>query len=78
MLELAEVIIQINNVLAFPGIFRGALDMRVSKITIDMMIAAAQGLANAVPKNKLSPEYIIPEVFQPRVSNIVAQSIRDI
>lgn len=69
---------QINNVLAFPGIFRGALDMRVSKITIDMMIAAAQGLANAVPKNKLSPEYIIPEVFQPRVSNIVAQSIRDI
>lgn len=69
---------QINNVLAFPGIFRGALDMRVSKITIDMMIAAAQGLANAVPKNKLSPEYIIPEVFQPGVSNIVAQSIRDI
>lgn len=69
---------QINNVLAFPGIFRGALDMRVSKITIDMMIAAAQGLANAVPKNKLSPEYIIPEVFQPEVSNIVAQSIRDI
>lgn len=69
---------QINNVLAFPGIFRGALDMRVSKITIDMMIAAAQGLANAVPKDKLSPEYIIPEVFQPEVSNIVAQSIRDI
>lgn len=69
---------QINNVLAFPGIFRGALDMRVSKITIDMMIAAAQGLANAVPKDKLSPEYIIPEVFQPEISNIVAQSIRDI
>lgn len=69
---------QINNVLAFPGIFRGALDMRASKITIDMMIAAAQGLANAVSKDKLSPEYIIPEVFQPEVSHIVAQSIRDI
>lgn len=69
---------QINNVLAFPGVFRGALDMRVSKITTDMMIAAAQGLADAVPKDKLSPQYIIPEVFQPEVSNIVAQSIREI
>lgn len=68
---------QINNVLAFPGIFRGALDARVSKITMDMMITAAKGLADAVPLEKLSPEYIIPDVFTPEVSEIVAQSIKD-
>lgn len=69
---------QINNVLAFPGVFRGALDTRVSSITTDMMIAAAQGLAEAVPEEKLSPEYIIPEVFQDGVSEVVAQSIQEI
>jgi len=69
---------QINNVLAFPGVFRGALDMRVSKITTDMMITAAKGLADAVPDDKLSTEYIIPEVFHPGLSEIVAQSIREI
>lgn len=68
---------QINNVLAFPGVFRGALDARVSKITTDMMITAAKGLAEAVPLEKLSPEYIIPDVFTPGVSEIVAQSIKD-
>ncbi|MGH2096208.1 malic enzyme-like NAD(P)-binding protein, partial [Enterococcus faecalis] len=51
---------QINNVLAFPGIFRGALDARAKKITIEMQIATAKGIAKLIPDNELTPTNIIP------------------
>lgn len=67
---------QINNVLAFPGIFRGALDARASDITIEMQIAAAQGIASVVTDEQLAPDYIMPDVFTPGVADIVANSVR--
>lgn len=57
--------------------FRGALDARVSKITRDRIITAAKGISDAVPEDKLSSKYIIPDVFTPGVSEIVVQSIKD-
>ena len=66
---------QINNVLAFPGIFRGALDARASDITEEMQIAAAQGIASIIPDDELSVENIIPNAFNPNVSKIVAKSV---
>src|SRR6266508_467530 len=54
---------QINNVLAFPGIFRGALDARASDITEAMKVAAAEAIAGAIPPDELSPDYIVPSVF---------------
>lgn len=68
---------QINNVLAFPGIFRGALDARAKQITIEMQIAAAKGIASLVPENELSPTNIMPGAFQKGVAEIVAKSVRD-
>ena len=72
---------QINNVLAFPGIFRGALDVRASDINDAMKIAAAQALASLVPEEKLSAEYILPYAFdeavRPAVARAVAQAARD-
>ena len=65
---------QINNVLAFPGIFRGALDVRASDINDQMKLAAAQALAGLVG-DRLSPDYIIPEAFDPRVRNAVAAAV---
>ncbi len=66
---------QINNVLAFPGIFRGALDVRASDINDAMKIAAAKAIAELVPENELTSEYIIPAPFDPRVSKAVAQAV---
>ena len=66
---------QINNVLAFPGIFRGALDARASDITEEMQIAAVQGIASIIPDDELSVENIIPNAFNPNVSKIVAKSV---
>lgn len=66
---------QINNVLAFPGIFRGALDSRASDITDEMQIAAAKGIAAVIPEDKLNVENIIPDVFEPSVVDIVAKSV---
>jgi malate dehydrogenase (oxaloacetate-decarboxylating) len=63
---------QINNVLAFPGIFRGALDVRASDINEEMKIAAAHALANLISENELRPDYIIPAAFDPRVRDAVA------
>jgi len=63
---------QINNVLAFPGIFRGALDVRASDINEEMKIAAAYALANLISDNELRPDYIIPAAFDPRVRDAVA------
>ena len=66
---------QINNVLAFPGIFRGALDARASDITEEMQIAAARGIASIILDDELSVENIIPNAFNPNVSKIVAKSV---
>jgi malate dehydrogenase (oxaloacetate-decarboxylating) len=63
---------QINNVLAFPGIFRGALDVRASDINEEMKIAAAHALASLISEKELSPDYIIPAAFDPRVRDAVA------
>jgi len=65
---------QINNVLAFPGIFRGALDVRASDINDEMKIAAAYALANLVSENELRGDYIIPAAFDPRVRDAVAHA----
>lgn len=68
---------QINNVLAFPGIFRGALDARARKITVDMQIAAAKGIASLIPDEELSTTNIIPDAFQEGVAKVVAAAVRD-
>ncbi len=67
---------QINNVLAFPGIFRGALDARASAITEGMKKAAAYGLASLVSNEELSTEYILPRAFDPRVAPTVAEAVK--
>jgi len=68
---------QINNVLAFPGVFRGALDARAADITDEMQIAAAKGIAAVLPENELAPDKIIPDVFAEGVAESVAKSITD-
>ena len=67
---------QINNVLAFPGIFRGALDVRARQINEDMKQAAAQALAACIAPRELSPEYIVPSVFNRQVVQRVADAVR--
>lgn len=66
---------QINNVLAFPGIFRGALDARASEINREMLIAAADAIASLVSEEELNPEYIIPAAFDKRVHGVVAKAV---
>lgn len=66
---------QINNVLAFPGIFRGALDVRASDINDEMKIAAAYALAELVGDDELTAEYVIPAPFDPRVGDAVAKAV---
>jgi malate dehydrogenase (oxaloacetate-decarboxylating) len=66
---------QINNVLAFPGIFRGALDVRARRITEEMKIAAAHGIASVVTDDELAEDYIIPSVFNGYVSPCVASAV---
>lgn len=68
---------QINNVLAFPGVFRGALDARVDDITQEMQIAAAEGIAAVIPDDELSPDRIIPNAFEEGVAESVADSVRN-
>lgn len=68
---------QINNVLAFPGLFRGILDAKVSEITIELLRVAALAIANAIPEDKLRPTYIIPGVFDKRVPREVAAAVRE-
>ncbi|MEE1016353.1 MAG: malic enzyme-like NAD(P)-binding protein [Ruminococcus sp.] len=67
---------QINNVLAFPGIFRGALDCRASDINEKMKIAASYALASIVDDDKLSADYILPHAFDPRVGKAVAEAVK--
>jgi malate dehydrogenase (oxaloacetate-decarboxylating) len=66
---------QINNVLAFPGVFRGALDVRASAITNEMELAAARALAGVVEEDHLEPDYVIPSVFDRRVAPAVAEAV---
>jgi malate dehydrogenase (oxaloacetate-decarboxylating) len=66
---------QINNVLAFPGIFRGALDVRATKITEAMKVAAARGIASVVSDDELAEDYIVPSVFNRDVSRAVASAV---
>lgn len=66
---------QVNNVLAFPGIFRGALDARARDINEEMKVAAAYAIANAIPENELNEEYIIPKAFNREVQNKVAAAV---
>jgi malate dehydrogenase (oxaloacetate-decarboxylating) len=66
---------QINNVLCFPGIFRGALDCRAREINEEMKLAAAQAIAAIIKDSELNEEYIIPSVFNPKVSKSVAQAV---
>ncbi|MGN0538366.1 MAG: NADP-dependent malic enzyme [Candidatus Fimenecus sp.] len=68
---------QINNVLAFPGIFRGALDCRARDINEEMKIAAAKAIASLVSDEELSPEYILPKAFDERVGTTVATAVMD-
>ncbi len=67
---------QINNVLAFPGIFRGALDCRAQAMTARMFLEAAQAIASLIKPSDLEPDYIIPSVFDPRVAASVAASVQ--
>ena len=66
---------QINNVLAFPGIFRGAFDVRASDINEAMKLAAARALSDLIPEAELSAEHIIPAAFDPRVGSAVAEAV---
>jgi malate dehydrogenase (oxaloacetate-decarboxylating) len=68
---------QINNVVAFPGIFRGALDVRASQITENMKIAAAYAIASLVEDEKLEPDYVLPYAFDPRVKDTVATAVAE-
>lgn len=68
---------QINNVLAFPGIFRGALDVRARDINDEMKIAAADAIASCVSESELRPDYIIPDSFNPHVKDAVANAVKE-
>ena len=67
---------QINNVLAFPGIFRGALDCRASEINEEMKVAASYAIASLVGDNELNPEYILPQAFDKRIGKAVAEAVK--
>ncbi len=67
---------QVNNVLVFPGIFRGALEVRAKKITEEMKLAAAVALAGLVPDEELSDENILPAAFDPRVADVISSAVK--
>jgi malate dehydrogenase (oxaloacetate-decarboxylating) len=69
---------QINNVLAFPGVFRGALDARATTVTEQMKLAAAEGIASVVEDDELDEDYIIPSVFNREVSRAVARAVQEV
>ena len=68
---------QINNVLAFPGIFRGALDVHARDINDAMKLAAAEAIANVIPESELTPEYIIPGAFNPTIKEAVSSAVKE-
>ena len=67
---------QVNNVVAFPGIFKGALEGRAVQITEEMKLAAAQAIAGLVPEDQLNEDNIMPEAFDPRVADVVAEAVK--
>jgi malate dehydrogenase (oxaloacetate-decarboxylating) len=66
---------QINNVLCFPGLFRGLLDVRAREVNLEMKVAAAKAIAETIPENDLHPDYIVPSVFDRRVATAVAEAV---
>ena len=68
---------QVNNVLAFPGIFRGALDVRAKEINQEMKVAAAYAIANVVSEEELSPEYVLPDAFNKSVVENVSKAVKE-
>ncbi len=67
---------QVNNVVAFPGIFKGALEGRATQITEEMKLAAANAIAGLVPDDELSDDNIMPEAFNPKVAELVAEAVK--
>ena len=67
---------QVNNVVAFPGIFKGALEGRATQITEEMKLAAANAIAGLVPDDELSEDNIMPEAFNPKVAELVAEAVK--
>ena len=67
---------QVNNVVAFPGIFKGALEGRATQITEEMKLAAAEAIAGLVPESELNEDNIMPEAFDPRVADLVAEAVK--
>lgn len=67
---------QVNNVIAFPGIFKGALEGRATQITEEMKLAAAEAIAGLVPEDELSEDNILPEAFNPKVAELVAEAVK--
>ena len=68
---------QVNNVVAFPGIFKGALEGRAKQITEEMKLAAANAIASLVPDDQLSENFILPEAFNPEVAEVVSQAVKE-
>ena len=68
---------QVNNVIAFPGIFKGALEGRATQITEEMKLAAATAIASLVSDDELSDVNILPEAFDERVADVVAKAVKD-
>ena len=68
---------QVNNVVAFPGIFKGALEGRAAQITEDMKLAAANAIASLVDEKDLNENNILPEAFDPRVADVVSKAVKD-
>ena len=69
---------QVNNVVAFPGIFKGALEGRATQITEEMKLAAANALASLIPDEELNEENILPEAFNPKVADVVSKAVKDL
>ena len=69
---------QVNNVVAFPGIFKGALEGRATQITEEMKLAAANAIAGLVSEEELNENNILPEAFNPRVADTVSKAIKDL
>ena len=67
---------QVNNVIAFPGIFKGALEGRATQITEEMKLAAANAIAGLVPDEELNENNILPEAFNPKVAELVAEAVK--
>jgi malate dehydrogenase (oxaloacetate-decarboxylating) len=68
---------QVNNVIAFPGIFKGALEGRATQITDEMKLAAATALAQLVSDEELNEDFIMPEAFDPRVAQVVSEAVKN-